>query len=524
MRDISATLKAAQKQSSVSPLAKVVLTMAEEDTQTFSTERILDLRHSEEPYSQTAEVLLQNSDGALTSLNLRGYQGVISYGITTGEGDEYSACAPLWVIAQQLFSAQGQLLCRLSLAGILNLIGEDSANADLILEDDDSNTVKDLLQKICGDSGVSLLDCFDHCTAYDLVFDSEDSLIDSFQPKDSFKIMYGQNRLGKIKELIQYTKCVMRAEDDGKIHIFEPTTSGDSYNYEYSLAAGSHTFFDKTLRQRLVIPNYIIVKSHPSHEDQYSGSAEDTDSSDLIEKRDYVYLRLASDDQADNIAAAILAHHQWEAERGHGFVPMNVGAEVHDYVLITDTREDDNRSGNKGYLLKHYRPGWFRLEFRFGKVFPGGLAGTMPPGGGGGAGGDLSDLWDFLNQIWALLQEILAWINAYRCPYEGYIRIGPLEDIILTPGYDTGASAQRWIILAGQIAALKDMDFGLLLATAAGVLNWYTADGTYEHVFCPDTDAHGKLGASAKKWLEGHIKKAYHDTRLKIPVGTDMYD
>ena len=133
------------------------------------------------------------------------------------------------------------------------------------------------------------------------------------------------------------------------------------------------------MRQRLVIPNYIVVKSHPSHTDQYSGYAEDTESSALIAKRQYGYFRLASNAQATAIAEAILARYQLDAERGAAAVPMNVGAEVFDYVKITDSRENDNKVGNLGYLTRHYQPGKWEMSFGLGSVAPGGLMGTSIP-------------------------------------------------------------------------------------------------------------------------------------------------
>lgn len=40
----------------------------------------------------------------------------------------------------------------------------------------------------------------------------------------------------------------------------------------------------------------------------------------------------------------------------------------------------------------------------------------------------------------------------------------------------------------------------------------------------PATDNASDLGSDSKKFLLGYIKKAYHDTRLQVPVGANMYD
>jgi len=289
MRALSDTLEAAQKQPDAEPLLKIVLSDSV-DTYTYDTERILDLRDPEEPDSQTAEVLLENDDGVLTDLDLTAFEVVISKGFLTSEGEEYSAKAPLYVLAKQTYSTGGQNICRLSCCGIFNLMSADQANADYIQESDDDNTIKDLLKKIAG-SGVAILDCFDECECYDIVFDSEDSLIDSFKPKDSFSIKEGESRLTAFNELLGYTGCVKRIQNDGKIHIFVPTTTGTSYDYVYyALKDYEHSCFEKTVRDRIVIPNYVLVHSHPTHEEQYSGFAKDDAYDSLptkLKKHDY---------------------------------------------------------------------------------------------------------------------------------------------------------------------------------------------------------------------------------------------
>jgi len=307
----------------------------------------------------------------------------------------------------------------------------DRASANYIPTSADTKTVKTLLREIAGDTGVTHLATFNHCAAYDMVFDIEDSLIDVFTPKDGFRILYNGSRLNAFKQLLTYTKCVARIEDDGKIHIFQPTTSftapatpttwtaitgyqlGDtvvpttpngweyvctnagashptveptwptiagvtvvdntviwttSYDYEYELAvSGEHTFFSKTLRKRLVTPNYIVVSSHPDYGDGYTGFTEDTDSSDSLEIREFHWVRAASNAQCVLIAAALLSHYQLEGQQGSATVPMNIGQEVHDAVRVTDSRENDSRVGNISYLWEHYTPDKYEMTFRLGR-------------------------------------------------------------------------------------------------------------------------------------------------------------
>ena len=128
----------------------------------------------------------------------------------------------------------------------------------------------------------------------------------------------------------------------------------------------SHVFFSKALRNRLVIPNKVVVSSRTNDDPQYSGSATDAASYDLLPKTEYQQMRLTSNVEAQNIAEAILSKYQLNAEMGAANVPMNCGAELFDYVKVTDAREGDYRIGNIGSLTRNYSPGKYTLSFSFG--------------------------------------------------------------------------------------------------------------------------------------------------------------
>ncbi|KKN74867.1 hypothetical protein LCGC14_0386160 [marine sediment metagenome] len=442
-RSIHADLLSAQKDSSFNVKVKIVLTYSA-ITHTYEEDRILSINHQESPESQTAEVVLDDSDNVLSALDLKGYKGVISYGLTDANGtNRYSAAAPLLVKGQLGHSSQGVLASTLSLHGLPDRLANDKASEAFTMEADDTRTVKDLITAVLN----ATLTAYSHTVNITATFDSEDDLIDSVTPRDSFRVNFNESRLEALKRLLEYTKCVMRAEDDGEVHIFVPTTSGTewvastaytvndyvqpttpnnnftykctvagtshsseptwpttaggtvvdntvtwtavAHDYTYELAAsGEHTFFSKVHRKRLVLPNYVSIKSHPDHPDSYAGTAEDTASSDLTpptpfssaEIRDHQYMRLDSNAQATAIAEAQLTKHQQDAEAGSGLVPMNVGTEAYDYVKITDSRQnDDIRIANIGYLERIYMPGTYELRFGFGTIRAGGYEGLLPP-------------------------------------------------------------------------------------------------------------------------------------------------
>lgn len=264
---------------------------------------------------------------------------------------------------------------------------------------------------------------------YGLVFDSEDDLIDSFIPADSFRINLNDNRLQKVKELLRYTDCVARAGSDGLIHIFVPTTSGTTYDYSYSLEQGRdfHNFFSKRFRRRVVSPNYITVKNHPSHDDSYTGFAKDAsaDLTDMREIRTY-YLRATSNAQCTNLATAFLSKAQMAADKGSAVVPfVNFAQEEYDYVNFVDERAGDSRAGNIGFITIFYRQGQFSMHLGFGRV-PIGVPSLTGYGPETGSEQRLTP-----ENLLPLIDNAYSWIEQIINILEGKVDIDDLNDILL---------------------------------------------------------------------------------------------
>lgn len=450
MRSLSATLTSNQKAGG-DALLKAVFTKSGETTRTYdissTTNRILRLTHPEQEFSQVAQVLVDNREGNLTGLNLEGYQGVLSYGFNDPtQGDEFSATAPLEVISQKqdtlLNQGVSDLVTSFGLAGVFNFMGEDHALVAYTPDSTNTDTVKTILTAIAN----ATLTGFTHTKSYTIIFDSEDSLIDSLQPKDYFSVNFEETRLSAFRKALAWTGCKARIESDGAIHISVPTilgttwaastayvvnnyvqpttpnnnfayrcttagTSGSSeptfpttaggtvsdgtvvwtavdFDYEYNDAdvAANHNFFEKSIRTRLVIPTKFIVSSPPTHALAFIGSATDSASETALGRSlpRPKHLRVTSNAQCVLIATALLLHRQLGAEKGHGSALMNVGQEVMDFIKITDSVANDLRIGNIGFLQRNYSQGEWDFQFRFGDIAAVGLAGTMPPRGVGG--------------------------------------------------------------------------------------------------------------------------------------------
>lgn len=212
---------------------------------------------------------------------------------------------------------------------------------------------------------------YDNYPAFGLVFDSEDDLIDTFIPADSFRINLNDTRLSKVKWLMEHTDCIILPKNDGLLHVINPTTSGTTYDNEYSLVQGRdyHNFFSKRFRRRIVSPNYFVFKNHPSHDESYTGYAKDA-SADLKDMKEIEthYVRATSDAQCTNLATALLLKKQMAAEKGSAVLPfVHFGQEVYDYVNFVDARAGDSRAGNVGFLTEYYKPGQFNMHIGFGR-------------------------------------------------------------------------------------------------------------------------------------------------------------
>lgn len=139
--------------------------------------------------------------------------------------------------------------------------------------------------------------------------------------------------------------------------------------YEYSLVSGEHNFFVKAYLKSLVLPNKVIVSSETDDDPQYSGYATSAASFALIPKTQPIRMYLESNEQGTSIAEAVIKKLEINSEQGYGAVPMNVGAEIYDYVKIIDARAGDTRYGNVGWIHERYsvKDKKWQQTFGFGK-------------------------------------------------------------------------------------------------------------------------------------------------------------
>ncbi|KKK70906.1 hypothetical protein LCGC14_2919290, partial [marine sediment metagenome] len=185
----------AQKARSATPRVSIALTKSGASDATYkagygtATEnRIIEIEHVEEEFSQIATVVLHNRDKALTT-DLSGYKAFLTWGMVDASGADNvtgAKCAPLWVIDKQDHSSQGELLTVLTLWGIPNLLAYDFAQGYYWQSSESIWTVKRLIQSIVG--GVLPPAFVGWPTSFTTTFDSEDQLMDSFAPAELFEV------------------------------------------------------------------------------------------------------------------------------------------------------------------------------------------------------------------------------------------------------------------------------------------------------------------------------------------------
>lgn len=155
------------------------------------------------------------------------------------------------------------------------------------------------------------------------------------------------------------------------------TAVAHDYTYDFN-EAGEHDIYAKAIQKRLLIPNFVTVSSLPDSGDGFTGSAEDTEHSDLagMEFREFFFWDgVTSNAECVSIAEAKLQNSKLRNQEGSSAVPLNVGSQVHDFVKLVDDRQSENSLGNiwnQEFLVSE---GIWLLSFAFGDALQGGFVG-----------------------------------------------------------------------------------------------------------------------------------------------------
>ena len=217
------------------------------------------------------------------------------------------------------------------------------------------------------------VDCFAHTTSYTATFDSESSLMDTYQPKGDFTIDEGESRLDVVNRLLDYVSDFKRIESDDQPHFFTIPTSGNSYTSDKG------EFYSHSNRKALVIPNKQVVKSVDFETDGYTGSATSAASYALLPiSGSPIRAYVSGSSQAQDVAEAVIVRLEVNAQVGSSNVPMNNYEQIWNYVTVNNTWNGSTTTGNIAYLNRVSMNGRFYQFFSFGRQGRKGIAGMSP--------------------------------------------------------------------------------------------------------------------------------------------------
>ena len=386
MRSVSATLATAQAAASRTPYIKLLFTSNDGlTTRDFSTNssafgnRILSIKHHEEPYNDYAHVILQDHDSIIP--NILGYWTEIGYGDTTGAGNEYtgSQTSRLYVKHARHITAQGKLYTMLELEGLWTrthdtLIRLGSAPLFNTIYDGTISTIYAILKAIFSHVGLSLPD----------VCPVNDGIIDTYRPE--FEINEKPYERGRaiILRLIQMTKSYLRT----------PSATGLQFGVVYPQAAdavnltyysGQSPYFNSFMeRAPALIPNHFVVYGNEGDDGEWTGlvtsaSPHGVSQADIDALYEIYAIVLAQEftlqADVDNQADVQLARARAENESGIAMIPHDCRVELYDKLAFVDQRRPapgttypSNSMTRVGGLVHEYYPGTYQLEIHLGGI------------------------------------------------------------------------------------------------------------------------------------------------------------
>lgn len=351
MRTIHADLKTAQE--TLASTSYIFLNINSTDY----TSRLLQLEHVEEPYRETATIILRNEDRALDpgTVDLRGQVFTLGYGYNTTSGNRYcgdgagtEGMPNLYVKSQYSISLEGKNVCVLECTGVWEKLRElkylpTGEEPYYRVEFGGTQTIKELLTTFLAEAGITLAGAFE-----------DDGIIDTVKPfftTDLFSLpslaslIYNTNGSG----LIQMTKVYLRPRPSDVLKIIYPQDSDSVKETYYS---DQVPFFKEyTEKRNLAIPNDIKVFWGAGDDGAWQGdfldnldnpgSAVDQDSIDAYTTvREIKFApRLETQAEANSRAAAILARIKSETLAGRLVLPYHdCSVELYDRVQIQDYR------------------------------------------------------------------------------------------------------------------------------------------------------------------------------------------
>ena len=349
---------------------------------TVTTNRLLRIEHTEEPYDGRAGILLRNNDRAVP--NLEGYYVDLGYGSNTSSGLRYApARGRLWVNNQKNVSAsrfvgKADLFVELELWDIWAVMRRVPAmigsipyfqadNGDLIPGSRwSADTIYEVLEEI-----IETFLTYDTGFSFSLsaLGPQDDGIVSTQIPltSDSYPVIYPNRSGGSISginhdtyawllaDIMTWTKSFIRAKGSLTFEIIYPQETDSPNETYYSSLSSGHVFYENADRRFVLVPNHVVVYANQLIDEETGdetwtvvGNAYDPDeypspptyAGTFTKGVKKIVLEPSITNQADaeNRAWAYLSKAQAEVFGGRVYIPHDGRIELYDRVAIFDTR------------------------------------------------------------------------------------------------------------------------------------------------------------------------------------------
>lgn len=391
MRTLDAELLAEQKKLKVTPAYEVAFSYpstAGTPNYTFDHSQILDLMQEEGSYSNNVSLYINDNAGTVPSL--LGYKANMRLGLSINGTAKYEDFPFYRVQSQVSDSYNGKVVTKLNLLGEVDYMGQQisqyTCNHDISTVDYQNETVKDIMGQLFSLTGAHTVE--DHIDwgfyidgtheypKYSMQVDADVStagVFYTYKLMEAFGVAQNDNRLDKIKQLVDVSEIRIRWISSGTVpsmqpYIIDPVTSGTVYDYEYKVAVDEHQFPSVSFRSKLVIPNSVVVIGEGGVGETV-GAATNASSYNLYPVQQLIYQEeLTTDEDCTNLAKAIISQKALDAQSGVFNIPiMNIGQELYDYIKLTDPRTSKTYTGNVQFIRRHAGGGRYDMQIYFGK-------------------------------------------------------------------------------------------------------------------------------------------------------------
>lgn len=148
MKDIDNIVIAQMYSRFANTLVKVEISK-DTDSVFITQDKIIELEHTEKPYSDTAKIVVDNSTQFFYAGQINGLDVTIHYGYDTPKGEYYYATVPLKITQVTNDSVQGELRTTIEAKGYFDILKMESAKEPFTATSSSGLTIYDLFVHMC---------------------------------------------------------------------------------------------------------------------------------------------------------------------------------------------------------------------------------------------------------------------------------------------------------------------------------------------------------------------------------------